>query len=143
MGDEKLHISNFSVFGSPECLGNFLQQTYFSREHGILPPWYHCVIVEFTRLSSITATARHTTLAIGLFSVEVICQISFRSSAFISIGQWKFEVPQEEIGGSPKLSIGDARQVEPYSRLFICDTFACRFEANINYCYRRVYSSTF
>ena len=103
MENEKLRIGNFSVFGSPECLGNFLQQTYFSREHGILPPWYHCVIVEFTRLSSIAATARHTTLAIGLFSVEVICQISFRSSAFISIRRWKFEVPRRRNWREPEI----------------------------------------
>ena len=79
MEDEKLHIGNFSVLGSPECLGNLkLQQTYFSRERGILPPGYHCVIVGFTQLSITAATARNTTFAIGQFSLEVILPNQFQ-----------------------------------------------------------------
>ena len=82
---KKLHIGNFSVLRSPECLGN-----------------------------------------LKLFANSV-SEVAF--SQALDDGSLKY--PEEEFEGSSKLSIEDARQVEPFKSLTIyVISSACRFEAH-------------
>ena len=81
--DEKLHIGNFSVLGSPECLG------------------------------------------ILKLCTKSVSEVAF--SQALDDGNLKY--PEEEFEGSSKLSIEDARQVEPFKSLTIyVISSTCRFE---------------